>query len=138
MTYCILFLETGIPPNLVLKFLILKLLQVNICYIVLSFLKIFTDMCCNYSKMSCVMRRPAFCICENKGADQRNCAADQHLCFGYIDSAKPLLTNSEISSLQPFSVALQLGLCWTWLEAPKICFLMTWLKFKRLNSRARL
>ena len=41
------------------------------------------------------MRRPALCICKNKGADQRNCAADQHLCFCYIDSAKPLLTNSE-------------------------------------------
>ena len=43
--------------------------------------------------MSCVMRKPTFCICENKGADQLhgNRAADQHLCFRYIDSTIPLL-----------------------------------------------
>ena len=47
------------------------------------------------------MRKPAFCICENKNADQlrRNCAADQHLCFRYMDSAIPLLSKSKISSL---------------------------------------
>ena len=33
------------------------------------------------------MRKPAFCICENKGANQlrSNCAADLRLCFHYID-----------------------------------------------------
>ena len=33
------------------------------------------------------MRTPVSCICENKGADQlrSNCAADQRLCFRYID-----------------------------------------------------
>ena len=33
--------------------------------------------------MSCVMRKPDFCLGENKGADQlrSNCEADQHLCF---------------------------------------------------------
>ena len=51
--------------------------------------------------MSHVMRKYAFCICENKGAVQlcHNHAADQHLCFRYIDSAIPLLFKSEISSL---------------------------------------
>ena len=35
--------------------------------------------------MSCILSKPAFCICEKKGADQMrsNCAADQHLCFHY-------------------------------------------------------
>ena len=35
--------------------------------------------------MSLVMRKPAFCICENKDADQRrgNREADQCLCFRY-------------------------------------------------------
>ena len=39
------------------------------------------------------MRKPAFCICENKDADQMrsNCTADQHLCFLYMDSTIPLL-----------------------------------------------
>ena len=33
------------------------------------------------------MRKPAFCICENKEADQLcgNREADQRLCFRYID-----------------------------------------------------
>ena len=59
------------------------------------------------------MRKPAFCICENKDADQlhSNCAADQRLCFCYIDSTIPLLPKYEISSLYPSSVAVQLGLC---------------------------
>ena len=43
------------------------------------------------------MRKPAFCICENKEADQlrSNCEADQHLCFRYTDSAIPLLPKSK-------------------------------------------
>ena len=39
-------------------------------------------------KMSLGMRKPVFGICENKDADQlhSNCAADQPLCFCYMDS----------------------------------------------------
>ena len=39
------------------------------------------------------MRKPAFCICENKDADQLrgNREADQRLCFRYTDSTIPLL-----------------------------------------------
>ena len=49
------------------------------------------------------MGKPAFCICENKDADQLrgDREADQRLCFRYTDSAIPLLSKSEISSLQP-------------------------------------
>ena len=48
-----------------------------------------------------VMRKPAFCICENKDADQLrgNREADQRLCFRYTDSTIPLLPKSEIPSL---------------------------------------
>ena len=44
-------------------------------------------------EMSRVVRKPAFCICENKDADQLrgNCEADQRLCFRYSDSTIPLL-----------------------------------------------
>ena len=40
--------------------------------------------------MSLVMRKLAFCICENKEADQLRSdrQADQRLCFRYIDSTK--------------------------------------------------
>ena len=39
------------------------------------------------------MRKPAFCICKNKDADQLpgNREADQRLCFHYIDGTIPLL-----------------------------------------------
>ena len=58
-----------------------------------------------------VVRKPAFCICENKDADQLrdNREADQRLCFRYIDSTIPLLSKSEISSLLPSSVVVQPG-----------------------------
>ena len=50
--------------------------------------------------MSRVVRKPAFCICENKDADQLrgNREADQRLCFRYTDTTIPLLSKSEISS----------------------------------------
>ena len=60
------------------------------------------------NKLSRVVRKPAFCICENKGADQlrsngadqlrSNCAADQRLCFRYTDSRLPLLPKSEFQA----------------------------------------
>ena len=51
--------------------------------------------------MSRDVRKPDFCICENKAADQLcgNRTTDQRLCFRYTDSTIPLLPKSEISSL---------------------------------------
>ena len=51
--------------------------------------------------MSRVMRKPVFCICDNKDADQLrgNREADQRLCFRYTDSTIHPLPKSEISSL---------------------------------------
>ena len=59
------------------------------------------------------MRRPAFCLSENKDADQlrSNQAAKQHLCFCYTNSTIPLLPKSQFSSLSPSSVVVQPGLC---------------------------
>ena len=50
------------------------------------------------SELSLVMRKPAFCICKNRDADQirGNCEADQHLCFHFRDSTIPRLSKSEI------------------------------------------
>ena len=57
------------------------------------------------------MRKPAFCTCENKDADQLrgNREADQCLCFRHMDGTIPLPPNSEISSLPRSSVAAQPG-----------------------------
>ena len=51
-------------------------------------------------KMS-LLRKQAFCICENKDADQLrgNREADQRLCFRYTDSTIPLLPIYKTSSL---------------------------------------
>ena len=86
-------------------------------------------------KMSRVVRKLAFCICENKDADQlrRNREADQRLCFRYMDSTIPLLSESEITSLCASSVAVQPGLCQTWSETPKTGFLRTRLKYSQLK-----
>ena len=71
--------------------------------------------------------KPAFCICENKDADQLRCnrEADQRLCFCIMVRTISLLPRYEISSLQPSSVAVQPGLCGTWSETPKTGFLRT-------------
>ena len=55
--------------------------------------------------MSRVVRKPVFCICGNKDADQLR-EADQRLCFRSIDCTCtiPLLSKYEISSLSPWFV----------------------------------
>ena len=52
------------------------------------------------NNMSRVVRKPDFCICENKDADQLrgNREADQCLCFRCIDSKIHLLSKSEIQA----------------------------------------
>ena len=58
-------------------------------------------------KLSLVMRKLAFCICENKDADQvrGNHEADQCLCFRFSESTIPILHKSKIPRLLPSSVA---------------------------------
>ena len=77
-----------------------------------------------HNNMSRVMRKPTFCMCENKDADQfrGNREADQYLCFRYIDSTIPLLSKSEIPCLYPSSVAVQPGLCRTRSETRTLVF----------------
>ena len=48
-----------------------------------------------------------------------NWAADQCLCFCYIDSTITLLFKSEISICLQSSEAIQSSLCWTWSETKK-------------------
>ena len=71
------------------------------------------------------MRKPEFCLGENKGADQLrgNREADQRLCFRYTVSIFPLLLISEISSFYAASGTVHVGLCQTWSETPKTGFL---------------
>ena len=63
-------------------------------------------------KWSRVVRKQAFCTCENKDADQLrgNREADQRLWFRYIDITIPLLPIYGISSLYTSCVAVQPGL----------------------------
>ena len=84
----------------------------------------FAELVSSNSNLSLVMRKPAFCICENKDADQLR----GNLCFRYTDSTIPLLSKSEISSLKASSVPAQPGLFQTWSETPKTGFLKTRLK----------
>ena len=55
--------------------------------------------------MSLVMRKPAFCKCENKDADQLcgNRTADQRLCFCYIDTQSLCFLNPKFKPLAIFS-----------------------------------
>ena len=88
------------------------------------------SLCC--SQMSRVMRKPTFCICENKDADQLrgNREADQRLCFRYIDSTIPLLSKSKF---KPFAIFCS---CTAWLMSDLVGnqnagFLMARLKYAR-------
>ena len=85
--------------------------------------------------LSHLMRKPTICLGKNKGADQlcSNCEVDQRLCFRYSDSTVPLLLKSEISSLQPSSVLVQLGLCRTCSETTLLVFPRGGSNFQRTN-----
>ena len=64
----------------------LLILNINLCvYPQIFHFEVYS---CIIDKLSHVVRKPAFCICENKDADQlcSNCTADQRLCFRYMDS----------------------------------------------------
>ena len=64
--------------------------------------------------MSYVVRKPTFAYAK-KDLDQLHskCAADQHLCFRYIDSTFSLFSKSQISSLLT-ATTVQPGLCLAW------------------------
>ena len=67
-----------------------------------------------------VLRRPDFCICENKCVDQlcSNCTAEQRLCFRYTDGTIPIL-KSKLSIFWFSSVPGQAGFCRTLSNTPK-------------------
>ena len=81
------------------------------------------------------MRKPGFCLCENKDADQLrgNCEAVQRHRFRYVDSTIPLLSKSEISSLQPSSVVVQPGLCQSRSETRMLVFSQRGSFMSRIN-----
>ena len=66
------------------------------------------------------VRKPDFCICENKDADQLcgNCEADQRLCFRYTDSTIPLLPNTKFQASSHFLRRHQPDLCGTLVRNP--------------------
>ena len=77
-------------------------------------------------ELSCVTRKPAYGICENKGSGQlRGRIADKLHCFRNIDGTTSLLPKSEISSLLAFSVAVEAGVFRTWSEPLRTGFLLT-------------
>ena len=61
----------------------------------------FTNSAVYLQHMSLVMRKPAFCICENKDADQLcgNCEADQRLCFRCIASKILFFLNLKFQAI---------------------------------------
>ena len=76
------------------------------------------------------MRKAAFFICENKGADKLcsaadklclYCTADQGFCFDTDPSS------SFIRNFKPIAIflAVHTSLCWAWSETPKAGFLIT-------------
>ena len=75
--------------------------------------------------MSCAVRKPAFCICVNKDADQlRGHDADQRLCFRCTDSKSLYFLNPKFQATS-FFVDVQPRLCGTRLKKPNTGFLTT-------------
>ena len=84
------------------------------------------------------MRKFAICICKTKGVDQLrgNHAADQRLCFGYVDFNNP--STSLIRNFMPLAIFCG---CTTWFvsdrsETPKTGFLTTRLIYSGSEQHA--
>ena len=86
------------------------------------------------------MRKPAFCICENKDADQLrgNRVADQRLCFATRIVQSLFYLNPKFQA-HTITVTVQPGLCRTWSETLKTGFLRTRLNYllKEICCRAK-
>ena len=74
--------------------------MVSFCVCMVHVPKLLLESNLYMEHLSRIVRKPDFCLGENKGADQLrgNREADQRLCFRYSDSTIPLLLKSEISS----------------------------------------
>ena len=77
------------------------------------------------------MRKPIMPYANNKGADQpaHPLRLISTFVVHFLDSIIPLVSTSEISSLNLASVAVQAGLGFTGSQTPKTGFLMTRLKY---------
>ena len=71
------------------------------------------------------MRKSAFCICENKDADQLrgNREADQGLCFRYLDSKSLYFLNTKIEASSHILGGCTAWFVSDWSETPKTGFL---------------
>ena len=63
--------------------------------------QVWCQVCVGPLHLSRVVRKTEFCISQNEDADQLrgNRKADQRLCFRFIDTTIPVLSESKISSL---------------------------------------
>ena len=89
--------KEGLGPRADTDFLLardtcLALLKLGVAKTVSSHIVMIT---CLYH-VSRVMRKPDFCLCENKDADQLRSNCDQRLCFRYLDSTIPFLQNFKL------------------------------------------
>ena len=78
----------------------------------------------NLQYMSRIIRKPDFCLCENKDTDQlcSNCTADQRLLFLLLGQYNSSITSTQnLKSLS--SETVQANLCQTRSETPKTGFL---------------
>ena len=77
------------------------------------------------------MRKPAFCICENKGADQLlgYHIADQGLCFRYIDGV--IIKNSLY--IYFLNLKFQASRHLLWNSTAQLC--RTWSRTSEIGSR---
>ena len=100
--YCSLFHCFPILSVPLYSFLFCSILFSSIsCLSVLFFSILFYffvfRLCSILFHFSRIVRKPDFCLCENKDADQlrSNCEADQRLCFRHSDSTIPFLLKTE-------------------------------------------
>ena len=73
------------------------------------------------------MRKPAFCICENKGGDQLHPAANPRLRFYFIESDSKIHLRPESQIFQASSLVL-------WLDSP-VCIGPGWKPQAQVFSR---
>ena len=85
--------------------------------------------------MSRIVRKPDFCLCENKGADQLrcHCEAGQRLCSSYTDSSSSKIRNFRLLSCFCDCTG---GFVSTWSEPPKTGFLASRLNYYPVHSNS--
>ena len=110
------------------KYYYSKLIQHLSIFFFCPFLIFFSNIPTLNINLGCFMRKPNFCVGENKNADQlHRCTADQPLCFCLITTCSTIPLRPESKTFKPVSIKCTAWFVSNMVKTFKTSFPVLWL-----------